>query len=850
MIRRFVKLLAILFMLLLIFILGIVTFFEAQVEKIFIAKVNDYFSTELVVKEDISFSIFQDFPNASLTFHKIELRESLPRSTRNVLEAEKLSFLFGLADAFNDNYTVEKVVVKNGQLTLRSLHNGKVNYDVVASSETTTENINDESFNLSLKEMLIQNVKVLYIDETLGQESNLLVKDATFSGNFGDTKYDMKLQGDMFSEEFYMYDVDYLPKKALTLDLTLGIDFEKDKYTFTKSSLNIEENRFEINGTIQNAKNHTDMDLSLNGVDLKLAEMITLMPSDYAKSIEGLSSKGDFMFQSSIKGRYSETQQPDVKVNFNLENGTLSHANLYHNLKKINIKGYFSNGTQNDLKSSELDIQTFKFSLGDNEITAYCNVKDFNDPLLDLRLNGALDLSTFKYITEDYEMDRLQGDVVFDNFLAEGRLSQFNSTITESYPSFQGKIKLDDINFKYNGKWVEDIQGVLAANGKDFEIETLETSLGKSDLALKGQIARLTPLLFQAATQDSINMIQPTKLTLNLNAKTLDIEDLMKYLPAEEELVDSLKTEEEEAFEWSANPYAVGDIHLDIAKIRRGQLEIDEVAGDIRFNDREFIIQQIVMSLLGGKLDMRGDFTVSKSGNLVIKTFLDCQKINMSNFLADLDNFGQETLTSKNLEGIFSSKAFVEAHLDKQLQLDERSFYMVADLLLEDGRLIDFEPMLALSTFVKLSELRDVRFAKLENQIEIKNRRIRVPAMHINSNVVRVSLSAIHNFNNTILYYVPLNLMDILTGKFKKSNKDVETLANKRGGVNLYVTMSGSADEPKISYMKKRKVKDQFELDMERPKINLDKILEQDFQLDRGKMPALPMPMEMDTLSK
>ena len=33
------------------------------------------------------------------------------------------------------------------------------------------------------------------------------------------------------------------------------------------------------------------------------------------------------------------------------------------------------------------------------------------------------------------------------------------------------------------------------------------------------------------------------------------------------------------------------------------------------------------------------------------------KKINMSKFLADLDNFGQETLTSKNLEGTFSSKA-------------------------------------------------------------------------------------------------------------------------------------------------------------------------------------------------
>ena len=112
--------------------------------------------------------------------------------------------------------------------------------------------------------------------------------------------------------------------------------------------------------------------------------------------------------------------------------------------------------------------------------------------------------------------------------------------------------------------------------------------------------------------------------------------------------------------------------------------------------------------------------------------------------------------------------------------------------------------------------------------------------MYIKSNVVRMTFSGIHSFDNQMLYYIKLNLMDILMGKFRKKNRDVDSMKNKKGGINLYVTMKGDAYEPNIAYMKRREVKRRIEVDEQRKNKDLDRILEDEFHIGRGYVPAAP----------
>ncbi|HRI29130.1 MAG TPA: AsmA family protein, partial [Chitinophagales bacterium] len=119
-------------MLLVVLALAAPLFLGKQAEQLFIKKVSSRFTTEFIIKGDIELSLLRNFPYASLSLKGVELRESLPNSRRNLLEAQKMSFLFGWWDLFRGTYKVERVNIENGALNLRTLLNGETNYRVFA----------------------------------------------------------------------------------------------------------------------------------------------------------------------------------------------------------------------------------------------------------------------------------------------------------------------------------------------------------------------------------------------------------------------------------------------------------------------------------------------------------------------------------------------------------------------------------------------------------------------------------------------------------------------------------------------------------------------------------------------
>lgn len=833
---KLLKVIAILIVMMLIAIISMATFFEAQVEKIFVKKVNSYLVTDLIVKDDISFSLFKDFPNASLTFHKVELRESFPNSKRNMLEADQLSFLFGWMDAFSESYLIRKLEIRNGRLDLRTLHGGKSNYHIFAE---TTDDASDESFSLKLQEASLLNVLVNYIDEPLEQEITFKIENGKFSGDFGTSRYLLNTDMLIYSQQFYIGETDYLGNKKAVLKLNMDMDFDKGLYAFDKSSLAVEDNTFQMDGTIALHKNYSDYDLVIKGVDLNFATFFQLLPQEYAANFEGLSSKGAFQFETQVKGKYTETQQPGVNVSFDFKDGKLSHNMLDAAVQDLNIKGNFTNGSGGNLQTSRLELSNLDFNLSGKPFQMSLIVKDFENPYIKTQINGQLNLKAFGSMVEEADITRLNGIINFDNIVAEGSLSRFYGSEYD-YPTFRGRIKASDVSFKYNNEWINEISAAIAINNGDFSVDHITTKMDKSSWSLTGDILRCSPLLFQGLLKDSIDLLKPAKVDLTLQSDFLNLDELMAYMgEAESEAVDTTATEAD-AFEITSNQqeYVVGKIKLDIQKAKRNKIEVNDIAGELTFNNRAFIIEQLLLKTMDGQIDMRGDFEVNKKRHLFIKTFIQCDELDMQQLMADFDNFGQTDFTDKNISGTFTGRIYMKAFFDNRLTFNEPKFEMVADVALEDGELLNYEPMKALSRFVKLSELERVRFARLENQIEIKNGRMLIPAMYIKSNVVRMTFSGIHSFKNQILYYVKLNLLDILTGKFRKSNKDVDSIKNKKGGINVYVTMKGDAYDPEIAYMKRREVKKRFEVDDKRQNKDLDRILEEEFNVGRGYIPA------------
>jgi len=188
--------------------------------------------------------------------------------------------------------------------------------------------------------------------------------------------------------------------------------------------------------------------------------------------------------------------------------------------------------------------------------------------------------------------------------------------------------------------------------------------------------------------------------------------------------------------------------------------------------------------------------------SIILKANIKLSKINISDGFKSMDNFGQTFMTHKNIKGTATANMYIQSMWDKNYKFYSPSLNMNTDLMIENGELIDFEPMYSLSDYVSLEELKNVKFATLENKIRIENEKIIIPEMDINSTALSVHISGTHTFENIMDYKIKLLLSDVLGNKAKNKSQNIklEDLHHDHGGkTTVQLNMRGHVDDPKIS---------------------------------------------------
>ncbi|MFN5652220.1 MAG: AsmA-like C-terminal region-containing protein, partial [Flavobacteriia bacterium] len=122
------------------------------------------------------------------------------------------------------------------------------------------------------------------------------------------------------------------------------------------------------------------------------------------------------------------------------------------------------------------------------------------------------------------------------------------------------------------------------------------------------------------------------------------------------------------------------------------------------------------------------------------------------------------------------------------------------------------KPILGAKNQLALQQkLKDVRFEQLNNTFTIANRQLKFEKMHIASSALDLDLVGSHSFDHQIDYAVGLRLRDLLV---QETQTEFGEIVDDGTGLRLYVRVSGTLDDPKVSWDQKGKkeaAKQQFE---------------------------------------
>lgn len=778
-----------------LFVLSVSTlayFYQDEIKQRLVQELNKQINTEVSIAA-IDFSVFKKFPNASIELNKVLVKDAWlnkEQTKDTLLFAEKFFLQMSLFDLIKKNYEIKNIELNQSFIYVKFDIKGNNNLHVFKESSTNQKS----TFRLNLQKLLFKNLQFNYEDKQNKNKINFSSEELILKGNFSEKKFDLIAGGNISVQTLKFADVNYLNRKTqANIDLVLAVDAENSIYQFKKSQLNVSKQAFDISGDIKNSDGESDLNIHISGKDMDIQSVLSLLPEQYNSSIKDYTSEGDFYFKMDITGKVGKYTSPSVDANFGIKNATIEYVPTGTKLSNVNTKGYFSTGKKNTSETFELILENFSANMRNSNLQGAFHIVNFSQPKINLETVSEIDLAEWKSFFQLDTISEMSGKLLID-VRFEGTIRNPNEYTAEDFRKSRtaGKVNIQNANLilRDNPKSLSNVNAEMLFDNNDIIVNNFSANIQSSAIELKGFFRNILSFFF----------VPDQKLVIDakLNSAMLNLDEL---------LADNSTSSGDTTFSLKFSERANLYLNVNVDKFNFRNFNAENIKGKVVLKDNKLYVENAVMNTMQGNATVNGILDASDENEYLISIEGDINKINIQDLFVQCENFGQNLLQSKHLKGFATSHIQFIAASDNKLILNPAKVYSNADLVIENGELINFEPIYNLSRFIRLSELEHIKFGQLRTQVQIKDRTINIANTNIISSALNLELEGKHTFDNVIDYRFKILLNELLSQKAKSVKKENEEFLeeNDEGGIRkmaLFISMKGTVDNPKFSYDK------------------------------------------------
>jgi len=789
------------------------------VKKLFVTEINKSLAAEVQVN-DVQLSLIRDFPFASVRFTGVRMKEATPvPSKKYLLTAGSISLRFNIWDLLQKNYRVKNIRLLDVEVGPHVFADGTDNYHFWKQSAGK----GNENLNFELQRIIIQNLHIRYINDASLEVLDVKVPGFVAKGNFGSSKYALELAGNIFLHEFKSQGTSYISDRELNIWLTLDADNTTGLYHISKGAIETGKLKLSTTGSLIYSENRKQVDLDIAATGSTLEEMFSLLPARYTKSFDGYRFKGKGNITSKISGIFGNNHVPAVNVRLDVQNGTITERKSGVGLQGVSATAVYS--VKQDGQNEILSISNLKARLGDGFVSGSLMMTGFSSPSIQCNFNASLNLNELQQFLK-YEYFTSMSGWLKLNAAFDGRISDLKHPSTSDFlgSAFtgNGSIQNAGLGLKNYDLPIQNIRSAFEFNGNDLHLQQLSFQAGRSDFNLHGNLGNLLSWVFIKG--------QTLAITGSLASQRFDWD----------ELSDAQKGTTEEYQFRLPDDISINNLQLSTKNFTFGKFSATGITGLAQMHDKILAVSDISMLTCQGKITGQFNINAKAEKYSLLQAKAKLEKVNVKMLFTEFGNFGQDDLVDKNLEGLVTSDVIYASTMQNNLDIDLNSIKSHADITIENGRLVNFSPMLSLSSFLKVEDLADIRFATLHNQIDIANEVIYIPSMEIKSSALDLQLMGTHTFDNELEYHFTIALADLVAAKFKKRNVRYDNQAefgpvedDGRGRTKVYVSLTGTVDNPVVKYDKKA-MREKIADDLKAQKAELKQIFRKEFSRAAG----------------
>ena len=781
--KKFLKVIAILVVVLLAAIIALPFAFKGKIKQAVQDAANDNL-TAVLAFDDVSLSLLSSFPNLSLSIEQLSLTGTGDFEGVKLVAADEVSATIDIWSVFGDTIAINEIRLERPVIDVRVFADGRANYDIAKTDSTATETTEETGdtgggFAMNLKTYSLNNASIYYDDATFPMRMEIEGMNHTGSGDFTLDVFTLSTKTEIERIDVVYDGIRYMQSARAALMADLEIDNTQARYTFKENELVVNRFPLKADGWVAMPADDIDMDISFSSAGSDLLTLLSLVPAEFAQDLEGVTANGSVDFNGFVRGRYNDTTMPGFAINLNVNNGRFNYPDLPESVENIaiDLRVDASEGIDNDAMT--VDIDKFYMEIAKNPIDVQLHLKNpYTDPLVDCDVKAKIDFEKLKEVVPLEEGDALTGSLTAD-LRFKGRMSALDE---ERYDDVEagGELILLDTRFASDSlPYTADVSAMYLKFSPAFaELTQFEAQIGETDLSAQGRIDNIV----QYALRDEL-----LSGNFQVRSKFIDLNAFM-----EESATDTTAVQDASADSSALSVIRLPE-NLDFTLTARfdqllyDDLTISNTSGRIVLSEGRALLSGLGMDVLGGSIVMDGSYD-SKPEQPTIDMDFAMKNLDIQQTVNSFYTIEKMAPIAKSTTGKFTTTMKLKGALDAEMMPIESTLSGGGRLQTAQIHIEKFEPLNKLASELGIERLAKQTINDLNLSYRFENGHVIVDSFKIKLEGIETTIDGSMSFSQELDYNVKMTVpMSLLPGNLAGQASTLLQGINDKLGSNVSV---------------------------------------------------------------
>lgn len=817
---------------LLVPILGITIYVlvnKDDIQQYVVDELNKNINARADVKR-IETGLLHHFPYVSAIFREVVVipyhQEGFPAGD-TLLNVDRVSLDFNLWSVLTKKrFQIRSFDIENGNILLLRGPDGKTNWNIWRKGDGRQ----GRDSLVTIRSLAVSGVKIRYRDLSGGWNAEMDCNSVRVTANpLQKNQYRVKGEGNL---QFVARGKKSYLQENIPFQVAGFIGPDKNGNTLQKGKIILGEEKFFVEGALDKSDHFR---IVAEGREISPYNLWGLFPFPEAWDpfIPGIKDK--ISIRGQISGIIGEEENFEGNVDFEVNKWTLATEKEIMNAEVTVPKGNIIFRKEGQHLHTTISARDFLLKTGNTTVRG-----DFmwNEPgkngdmVLTLRPSVSLeDLQPFfRNANIQFSQGHLRGKIkAIIPFTRDKR----KMMIDRAGISIEGEAEVDQVRGGFDNRIISTsgMSGTFKL-GKEIDFSGVRITWLGFPVMVSGKMSGLQAFLSGGETP---------VIDISMQADSFRLDTLFGTLKSMPETKDQTTQNNDNPVhlicDFQVQNFFYGKL---FAGIRSGHLDLK--SGQINITGLEF-------ETLGGTGTGQMEWQEEPSGESIVRAYTDFKHVNIKEMFSVFDDFGQTFIRSSNIGGDVTGSVAVQLQVDRSGKVVPETILSNASVEINEGSLKDAEALYSLSKFIRLSELKDIRFSTLKNDFFIQDEKVVIPSMHIGSSALDLDVYGTHSFHGDFQYHIHLLLSDILFQKARKAQENSNEFGiveeDNEGKTGLYLVYEGDREHSRV-YYDKSKAKQVRKEEWSRERQDLKSILREELGLFKSDSAS----MEKDEKAK